>query len=182
MSELHIEQDIPSNPSARREPASLWARWSHSEHARGLLLIGLFKVSKAVLSAVLGIAALKLMHHDIPVLVLRVIDILRIDPENRFVNLLLEKADLISSHELRRFSIITFSYAVVCLVEGTGLMLEKRWAEYFTVTLTVMGLPWESYEMLKHFTAPRITLLVLNLLVLGYLVWLLRRKRQSNRF
>ncbi|HEX4154893.1 MAG TPA: DUF2127 domain-containing protein [Acidobacteriaceae bacterium] len=166
--------------SARSRPAShaWWERWTHSEHARGLLLIGLFKLSKAVLSVALGVGALKLMHHDIGNVVLRVSDALRIDPENHLVWLLTYKADLIGSHELRRFSILTFAYAVVCLVEGTGLVLEKRWAEYFTLFLTLLGLPWEGYELARHTTMLRVGLLVINLAVLAYLVWLLRRRRR----
>lgn len=181
MREGHGEAEIDRHGSMGARSVvprhSWWARWTQTEHANGLLLIGLFKLSKAVLSVVLGVGALKLIHHDIGGVVLRVSDALRIDPESRFVSLLMDKADLIGSHELRRFSILTFAYAVVCLVEGTGLMLEKRWAEYFTLVLTVLALPWEGYELAKHATSVRIGLLVINLAVLAYLVWLVWRRR-----
>jgi uncharacterized membrane protein (DUF2068 family) len=144
------------------------------------LLIGLFKLSKAVLSILLGVGALKLMHHDLGVVVLRISDILKIDPESRFVALLMSRADLIGAPQLRHFSALTFTYAVVCLVEGTGLMLEKRWAEYFTVTLTILALPWECFELAKEVTAVRVALLIINLLVLAYLVWFLRRQRRRE--
>ena len=130
---------------------------------------------KALLSVALGFGALKLLHHDVASVVLHIADALKIDPENHLIGLLMIKANLISATELRRFSIITFSYAVVCLVEGTGLMLEKRWAEYFTVTLTALALPLECFELYKEFTPPRLALLLVNLAVLAYLIWLLRR-------
>ena len=155
--------------------------WSlHSDHKRGLLLIGLFKLTKAVLSIALGVGALKLLHHDIASVVLHIVDALKIDPESHLIGLLMIKADLISATELRRFSLITFGYAGVCLVEGTGLMLEKRWAEYFTVTLTALALPLECFELYKEFTPPRIALLLVNLVVLGYLIWLIRRDRRRE--
>lgn len=159
---------------------SFWARWTHSEHSRGLLLIGLFKLSKAVLSTALGFGALKLVHSDIGVVVLRITDALRIDPESRLVSLVMDKADLIGSHQLRQFSWITFLYAAICLVEGTGLMMEKGWAEYFTLILTIVALPWECYELAKHVTTLRLVLLVINLVVLAYLAWLLGRKRKAQ--
>ena len=149
----------------------------HAEHSRGLLLIGLFKLSKAVLSIVLGVGALKLMHHDLGTVVLHISDVLKIDPESRVVALLMSKADLIGAPQLRHFSALTFTYAALCLIEGTGLMLEKRWAEYFTVTLTTLALPWECFELAKEVTAVRIALLLINLVVLAYLVWLLRRQQ-----
>jgi uncharacterized membrane protein (DUF2068 family) len=68
----------------------------------------------------------------------------------------------------------------VCLVEGTGLMLEKRWAEYFTLTLTILALPWEVFELAKRVTSLRVALLVINLGVLVYLIWLLRRLRNKE--
>jgi len=176
MLETRISGDEQTESSASPAQAQGSGRSSHSEHQRGLLLIGLFKLTKALLSIALGIGALKLLHHDIAVVVLRVADALKIDPESHLIGLLMMKANLIGATQLRHFSILTFGYAVVCLVEGTGLMLEKRWAEYFTVTLTAMALPLECFELYKEFTILRITLLIVNLAVLAYLIWLLRRQ------
>jgi uncharacterized membrane protein (DUF2068 family) len=153
------------------------ASWSsHSDHKRGLLLIGIFKLTKALLSVALGVGALKLLHHDLGSVILHIADGLRLDPESHLIGLLMIKADVINPRDLRHFSMITFAYAVVCLVEGTGLVLEKRWAEYFTVTLTSLALPLECFELYKEFTPLRVALLLLNLLVVAYLVWLLRRQ------
>lgn len=169
----------PARPSQREEPPAARRR-SSPEHRRGLLLIGLFKLSKATLSVLLGVGALKLLHKDIAAIILHVADVLRLDPENRLVGTVLSKALQIEPAQLRHFSILTFTYAGLCLVEGTGLMLQKRWAEYFTVTLTTLALPWECFELYKEFTPARVALLVANLLVLAYLVWLLRRDRRRQ--
>jgi uncharacterized membrane protein (DUF2068 family) len=160
--------------------ANVAVKPSKHRRQRGLLLVGLYKVFEAILTAALGVEALHLVHHDIGDVVLRVTDALRIDPESRVVGMLLDRADLIGGHQLREFSLITFAYAALHLVEGTGLVLEKTWAEYFTVVLTTMGLPWESYELIRRFTWPRVGLLLVNLAVLFYLVWLLRRKKQEK--
>lgn len=176
MLETKISGNERAEASASRDQThGSW--WSlHSDHKRGLLLIGLFKLTKAVLSVALGVGALKLLHHDLGSVILHIADGLRIDPESHLIGLLMIKADVINPRDLRHFSMITFAYAVVCLVEGTGLVLEKRWAEYFTVTLTSLALPLECYELYKEFTALRLALLIVNLLVVAYLVWLLRRQ------
>jgi uncharacterized membrane protein (DUF2068 family) len=170
-----IERDRAEGVASAAQTGSSW--WSsHSDHKRGLLLIGLFKLTKALLSVALGVGALKLLHHDLGSVVLHIADALRLDPESHLIGLLMIKADVINPRDLRHFSMITFAYAVVCLVEGTGLVLEKRWAEYFTVTLTALALPLECFELYKEFTPIRITLLLVNLAVLAYLIWLLRRQ------
>ena len=60
---------------------------------------------------------------------------------------------------------------------AAGLLMEKEWAEYLTLGLTVAFLPWELYELARHPDWFRLGLLLINLAVLWYLVWLLRRKK-----
>ena len=146
--------------------------------SRGVMLIGLFKFSKAIFFTCLGLAALRMVHRSLGDLVLHLTDVLPVDPEGRLVSLLMDKADLIGSHQLREFSLGTIGYAVVCLVEGTGLLLQKSWAEYFTVLLTTLALPWELFELARRPSWFRLGLLLVNLAVLGYLVWILKRTRR----
>jgi uncharacterized membrane protein (DUF2068 family) len=61
------------------------------------------------------------------------------------------------------------------VTEGVGLVLEKVWAEYLTVAVTVSFLPWELYEICRRPDWLRVCLLLVNLLVLAYLIWWLRR-------
>ena len=124
--------------------------------------------------------ALHMVHQNLGDFVMHVTDRLPIDPEGRFVSFLMDKADLIGSHQLRQFGLATFAYAAVCLVEATGLLLEKSWAEYFTVSLTALGLPWETFELLRRFTLLKVGLLGINLVVLFYLLWILKRKRRAT--
>jgi uncharacterized membrane protein (DUF2068 family) len=149
-------------------------------HERGLLLVGLFKLSKAIFFTAVGAGALDLMNKNISDVVRHIIDALRIDPERHFVGILMEHVGVIQPHQLKRAGILSFLYATVCVVEGTGLMLEKRWAEYFTVILTAMGLPWESYELMLRFSWYKVALLVINLVVLLYLLWILKKRRECE--
>src|SRR5947207_6058061 len=110
-------------------------------HDRGLMMIGLFKLGKALLFFGLGIGAVHLLHKDLADEVLKLAAALKFDQESRFINLLLEKVDLIDAHRLRLISFGTFGYSALALTEGIGLMLEKTWAEYLTVILTISFLP-----------------------------------------
>ncbi|MGA8938527.1 MAG: DUF2127 domain-containing protein [Acidobacteriaceae bacterium] len=148
-------------------------------HQRGLLLVGLFKLSKAIFFTAVGAGALHLVNKDIGSVLMKVIDALRIDPERHFVSILMSHVGLIDPKELRRAGLLSFLYAVVCVVEGTGLVLEKRWAEYFTVILTTIGLPWEGYELVEHYSSYKVALLVVNLVVLLYVLWILRKKNEE---
>jgi uncharacterized membrane protein (DUF2068 family) len=145
-------------------------------HDRGLMLIGIFKLAKAIFFFCIGAGAVHLLHKDVGDEVTRLALRLRFDPESRLVALLLQKADLIDAHRLRQISVGTFGYSALALTEGIGLLLEKVWAEYLTLVLTVSFLPWELYELVRRPDWSRLSLLLINLAVLAYLVWLLRRK------
>ena len=145
-------------------------------HDSGLMLIGLFKLAKAIFFFCIGAGAVHLLHKDVGDEVTRLALRLRFDPESRLVALLLQKADLIDAHRLRQISVGTFGYSALALTEGIGLLLEKVWAEYLTLILTVSFLPWELFELFRKPDWFRLSLLIINLAVLAYLVWLLRRK------
>ncbi|RSL15957.1 uncharacterized membrane protein (DUF2068 family) [Edaphobacter aggregans] len=144
---------------------------------RGLLLIGLFKLGKAILFFLLGVGAIHLLHRDLGDEVMRLVTALKFDPESKVVALLLDKVDLIDAHRLKQISLATFAYSALALTEGVGLVLEKVWAEYLTLFLTISFLPWELYELARRPNWFRLSLLLINLAVLGYLLWLLRRKK-----
>jgi uncharacterized membrane protein (DUF2068 family) len=135
------------------------------------VLIGVLKLLKALLFILLGFGALRLLHKDLVDVLTHLIVALRFDPENHFVNLVLEKVALISPHRLRQISIAIFCYAGLDIIEGTGLALEKPWAEYLTLILTASFLPWELFEIIRHITWLKVVLLVLNTVVVIYLVF-----------
>lgn len=153
----------------------------HSTHDRGLLLIALFKLGKAILFFAIGVGAIHLLHKDLGDEVMWLAGKLRFDSESRVVALLMDKVDLIDAHRLRQISVATFGYSALALTEGIGLWLEKVWAEYLTTILTVSFLPWEMYEIVRRPDWFRFSLLMINLAVLAYLIWLLRRKRITGK-
>jgi uncharacterized membrane protein (DUF2068 family) len=150
---------------------------SKTSHDRGLLAIGLFKLAKAIFFFCVGVGAIHLLHKDLEDEVMRLALRFKFDPESRIVSLLLAKVDLIDAHRLRQISVGTFGYSALALTEGVGLLLEKVWAEYLTLILTISFLPWELYELARKPDWFRLSLLLINLAVLWYLVWLLRRKK-----
>jgi len=153
---------------------------SRDGDSKGLLLVGIYKMSKVVFFSALGFGALHLIHKDIGDEVMRFTEMLRLGPESHVVSFLMGKADLIGHHQLREASMLSFGYAGLCLIEGTGLLLRRVWAEYFTVLLTLMGLPLESYELWERFNWLKVGALVLNLIVLFYLVAVLKRNRDAD--
>ncbi len=153
----------PANPSKRESPITL-------------LLIALFKLFKGTLLVIVGAGAIDLLHHDVAETIAHWVDVLRVDPDNRHVHALISHLVAVTPAQLRAASAGTFIYAALLLTEGTGLLLRKRWAEYFTVITTAGLIPLEIYEIAKHVTIAKIIVLIINVAIVVYLVLRLKRE------
>ena len=147
------------------------------EQYRGLLLIALFKLGKAALFFTIGVGALHFLHKDLSDALLEAARQFRFDPESHFITVMLAQVDLIDTHRLKEISIATFGYSALALTEGVGLMLKQTWAEYLTLFLGVAFLPWELYELARRVDVWRVSILLINIAVVWYLLWLLRRMK-----
>lgn len=145
------------------------------KHPPGLMLIAAYKFLKASVLLLVGFGALHFLHRDLAATVARWVDLLRIDPHNHYLIWLMEKVTKVDETRLREFSAGTFFYSALFFTEGTGLALRKRWAEYLTIISTASLLPLEIYELLQRASIAKFVLLLVNLAVVAYLVYELRR-------
>jgi uncharacterized membrane protein (DUF2068 family) len=150
-------------------------------HDRWLIIIGTFKILEGLLFVLLGLGLVRLLHRDIGDLLLRAALALRLDTESQFVNVLLDKVQLLTPHKMRLISAGIFLKAGLDFVEGIGLALEKTWAEWLTIGLTASFLPWEVFELVRHFTWVKVGITLLNVLVLIYLLWVQRLRLRAHR-
>jgi len=162
-------------------PATVQKHAPVSASEKWVIAIGLIKLVKAALFILLGIGAIKLLHRDLVDVVTHFIVGLRFDPEGRFVNLILEKVALINPHRLKLISFAIFAYAALDIIEGTGLVLRKTWAEYVTLILTASFLPWEMFEIFHHVTWLKIVLTLLNIAVVVYLAFYVQMTVRQRR-
>ena len=154
---------------------------SRSRGAGVLIVIGLFKLVKVLLLVALGIGALALAHDSRVLLGARhAVAELGFDPYNHLLNRAFGKVLGIDHRRLQELGVATFVYAAVFLVEGTGLLLQKRWAEYLTTIVTASFIPFEMYEMIQKPSALKAVGLALNLAIVVYLVLKLRSREDAR--
>jgi len=163
---------------ATTQPEEPTTKKPRDVNATGLMVVGLFKLTKAIFFTAVGVVAFHLVHVNLGDMAIRLISYLSIEPEGHLARFLLDRADLIGHHELRQAGVFALIYACVCVVEGVGLLRHKSWAEYFTVILTTLALPWEIFELVKRFEPYKIGLIAANVAVVLYLLWVLKMKRK----
>lgn len=139
-----------------------------------LVVIGAFKLLKSLLLLALGLVLLHLVHSDIADIVARWIRQLHIDPDNRYLGRAVHALLALDEERLKEASAALFVYSAVFLTEGIGLLLRKRWAEYFTAIVTGSLVPLEIYVVVRQPSAVRAGVLLANVAIVWYLVRRLR--------
>jgi len=145
-----------------------------SSDDRLLRLIAAFKLLKAGLLIALGVGAFKLLHKDVAEAIEHVIEALRLDPANHFIDAAVAKASNLSAEQIKKLGVGSFIYAGLFLTEGVGLWLLKRWAEWLTVIITSSLVPLEIYEIHRHPTPAKVVVLALNVAIVVYLIFRIR--------
>jgi uncharacterized membrane protein (DUF2068 family) len=154
---------------------------SKNSRQLGLFLIGLFKLAKGLLVLALGIGVLKLINKDIDMLFLELITRLHIDAEHRFIQKVLVHLSLIDNHTLEAIATVSLIFATLLFLEGFGLVFQKLWAEYLTVAETAIFIPFEIYEIIRHATVTKVSILTINIAIVIYLLLAILRKSLARK-
>jgi uncharacterized membrane protein (DUF2068 family) len=161
-----------------QQPSSQGAEGAVAQkNDRVLGLIAALKLLEGSLILGMAFGVLKLLHHDVAADVTDWITALRIDPHNEYIHRMLTTLGVLDDHRLKQISAGSFVYAALRLTEGFGLLLRKRWAEYFTAIATGLLIPLEIHELFVHASLPKAAVFVVNVAVVWYLIVRLRRNR-----
>jgi uncharacterized membrane protein (DUF2068 family) len=136
-----------------------------------LRLIALFKFCKVALLVAIGLGALHLLQPDVSTRARQWLDGLAARSDSRAVRKVVSVVVGLSPGRLEALGIGAFLYAALFTVEGVGLWLGRRWAEYLTVGATLFLVPLEVFELTRGVSPGRVSALVLNLAVAAYLMY-----------
>ncbi|SRR5579883_1538753 len=123
----------------------------------------------------LAIGAFSVLHKDVQEVVTFRISQLGFDTNNHYIRKLIELLGVATPKKVEFFGAGSFFYAALFAVEGVGLLLQKRWAELFTVLATASFLPLEIYEFVQHSSKFKLAIIIVNVAVVLYLILRLRK-------
>jgi uncharacterized membrane protein (DUF2068 family) len=148
---------------------------------RVLRLIALERAGRGLLLLAAGVYLLFHLNDDFGRLGERVMRAIELDPRRPFFHRIVAYLHHLHASELRVAAIVAIGYGVLELVEGTGLWLDQLWAEYLTVIATSLLLPFELYELVHRPSVWKAAGIVVNLGIVAYLAYLLRRRVRGPR-
>ena len=137
---------------------------------------------RGVLLLAAGVYLLFHLSSDLGRLADHAIRAIELDPRQPFLHRVVAYLHRLHASELRIAALFALGYGALELVEGTGLWLDQLWAEYLTVIATSLLLPFEVYELVHRPTVWKAGGIVVNVAIVVYLAYLLRRRiRERER-
>lgn len=158
---------------------------SHRQRTWMLVVIGLFKLFKALLLVLIGLGAVMTLRDQVGAFAFarRVLEFCKLDPDNAQIHAILGRVLQVSPGHLELIGAGSFLYAAVFIVEGIGLVGGWFWAEYMVIASTSLLLPYEIYECVHRASAMKVNVIVVNLAIVAYIVhrvWRQARERRGN--
>jgi uncharacterized membrane protein (DUF2068 family) len=147
---------------------------------RVLRLIAVERCGRGVLLLAAGVYLLFHVNSDFGRLGERVMRAIELDPRRPFWHRIIAYLHHLHATQLRTAAVVAVGYGLLELVEGTGLWLDQLWAEYLTVIATSLLIPFELYELVRHPSIWKAGGILVNLAIVVYLAYLLRRRLQSR--
>lgn len=141
---------------------------------RGIIAI---KAFYGILFFVIGLGVFALINKDVSDLAEQAADSLGVDPENRYLLLLLEWLTGVSPKQIATVGVGTILYSSLLLTMAWGLHLRQVWAEWLTIVATGLFIPIEIYEVVRSLRLTYFLVLVINVSIVWYL---LRRRTRSS--
>ena len=143
---------------------------------RVLRLIAVERTLRGLVLAGAGVYLVGHVNADYGRLAERVMRAVELDPHRPFLHHVVLRLHNLRAHQLLAAGIVASAYGALELVEGVGLWLDQLWAEYLTAIATSLLIPLELYELARAPSIWKAGGLAINVAIVAYLVYLLRRR------
>ena len=141
----------------------------------GLQVVAAFEAFKGLLVLLTGVAVFSLMHQDIQVVAEQLVGHMHLNPAKHIPKIFIEVSGNLANQRILFLALFACLYSSMRFVEAYGLWFQKRWSEWFALVSGSIYLPIELYELTKGFTWIKIGFVSINLIVVMYMAFMLKK-------
>ena len=128
------------------------------------------KLFKGLLFVAISIGFYTLSDNDLNLEYNHLLRYLHIDGSRKFFLNLAAKIAQVKETDVLWVAAGTLVYGLLSLTEATGLILRHTWAATLTAVESGFLIPFEVFELTKHFTITIFVVLILNVIIVWYLL------------
>ena len=156
------------------------SRLSAHKASTGLRTIAGYEAAKGAIVLLAGLGLLGFIHHDVQEAGEELVRHFHLSPSSHYPRIFLALTAKGTDGWLWALALGSLLYASLRFAEAYGLWRSKAWAEWLAAISGAIYIPFEIVELLKKVTALRTASLAVNLLVVGYMLILLRRRPRKE--
>jgi len=139
--------------------------------AAGLRVVAIFEASKGILVLLVGLGVVSLVHHSAQSAGEVVVQHFHLNFLREHPRILIYAATHLEDSNLRLLAVIALLYSTIRFIEAYGLWHMRNWAEWFAIVSGGIYLPLELYELIRHATAVKAVILLVNAGIVAYLLY-----------
>lgn len=132
---------------------------------------------KGLVVLLAGFGVLSLVHRDAWDVAESFLEWLHISPDTHYAQVFLNLADQVTDAKLWAVAIGALAYSTLRFLEAYGLWRERAWAEWLALISGAIYLPFEIFELARQPDWVRLAILLVNLAVVLYMVFLRMQAR-----
>ena len=145
-----------------------------------LRAIALYKLVKVLLLLALAYGEIRLSDASLTAKLVTWASARPLGLEHKVVTGLLEWFSGLSSSRVHAVRMVTLAYAAVFALEGVGLWMRKRWAEWMTTLITASLIPLEVWELFHRPTFGKVAVVLANIAIVIVLIRHVLRSRRTH--
>jgi uncharacterized membrane protein (DUF2068 family) len=153
----------------------------HRRQRHVLQAVAMFEFFKGIFVVLMGFCALALVHKDVWLYAESLLALLHVSTDRRSAQLFLDFADSVTDARLWAAARIAFAYSALRFTEAYGLWHTRTWAEWVALVSGALLLPLEIRELMRGLSLFRAVLLIVNLAVVLYMLYVIRANRRERR-
>ncbi|HZQ21492.1 MAG TPA: DUF2127 domain-containing protein [Terriglobales bacterium] len=153
----------------------------HERQLKALRAVASLEFIKGLAVLLAGCGLLSLVHRDVWGVADSLLGWLHLSPDHRYARMFLNWADEVTDSKLMVIAGIAFLYSVLRFVEAYGLWRARAWAEWLAMVSGAIYVPFEVFDLMHKPTLIHAGILLVNLIVVGYMIYLRLYARAEKR-
>lgn len=146
--------------------------------ANGLRIVAILEGAKGFLVLLTGFGLLSLIHKDVHLAAVQLVQHLHINPASHYPEIFLDLSSRVTDVQLWAIAFDALLYAIVRFVEAIGLWMQRHWAKWFGLLTGGIYIPVELYDVLQGLTWPKVSVLVVNVIIVAYLLFVVIKSKK----
>jgi len=151
------------------------------EHIKGVRTVATIEFTKGVIVVLAGLGLFSMRHKDIWGVAESFLEFFHANPYHHYVGVFIDLVSKVSDVRLWKIAVVASIYTIVRFVEAYGLWYALPWAEWLAFASGTIYIPFELADLIHKPTWFRLLVLVVNLVIVLYMLYLRLDARDKRR-